>query len=256
MAKYAPGTFCWVDLGTPDLDGAIRFYTGVFGWEADRGGPEMMGYTVFRVSGHQVAGVGPLPSDDQPSMWLQYVATDDADATANRVVDAGGSVLVAPTEVAKFGQMAVCADPGGAAFGLWQAGEMTGAEVVAEPGSLGWTELTTRASAAAKEFYPQVFGWKVRDLSMPEVAYTVWELGDTPVAGMIEMDERWPAEMPAHWMLYFTVEDCDATVGKAERLGGVVSVPPSDIPAGRFAVLDDPYGAFFSVIDANPDYAP
>src|SRR4051812_5037615 len=73
--------------------------------------------------------------------------------------------------------------------------------------------------------------------------------GERPhLAGMVRMDEHWPAEVPAHWMIYFAVTDCDAAAVRAAELGGTVSVPPSDIPAGRFAVLGDPQGGFFSVI--------
>jgi predicted enzyme related to lactoylglutathione lyase len=55
--------------------------------------------------------------------------------------------------------------------------------------------------------------------------------------------------MPPHWMPYFQVEDCDAAAANAAKLGGTVCVPPTDIPSiGRFAVLQDPTGATFSVI--------
>jgi hypothetical protein len=69
---------------------------------------------------------------------------------------------------------------------------------------------------------------------------------------MMPMDESWPAAVPAHWMVYFAVDDTDATAAKAAELGGQVSVPPTDIPPGRFAVLNDPQGAVFSVLKMNP----
>jgi hypothetical protein len=56
-----------------------------------------------------------------------------------------------------------------------------------------------------------------------------------------------PAEVPAHWLAYFGTADCDATVDKATGLGAASMVGPTDIPAGRFAVLADPVGAMFAV---------
>jgi predicted enzyme related to lactoylglutathione lyase len=53
-------------------------------------------------------------------------------------------------------------------------------------------------------------------------------------------------------MVYFAVEDTDAAAGRAVELGGTVSVPPTDIEPGRFAVLGDPQGAVFSVLALAP----
>ena len=54
---------------------------------------------------------------------------------------------------------------------------------------------------------------------------------------------------PPNWGVYVTVDDVDATAGKAEELGGKILVPPTDIPnVGRFSVLQDPQGAVISAI--------
>jgi uncharacterized protein len=73
-------------------------------------------------------------------------------------------------------------------------------------------------------------------------------VGDRGVAGMVDMRGRVPDEVPAHWLAYFAVEDCDAAVATARANGGSVFVPPMDIPPGRFSVLADPHGAIFAVI--------
>jgi predicted enzyme related to lactoylglutathione lyase len=83
---------------------------------------------------------------------------------------------------------------------------------------------------------------------MGGASYTEWKLGDKTIAGMMTMPDMVPAEVPAHWLVYFGVADTDATVAKATELGATTIVPPTDIPPGRFAVLTDPDGATFAVI--------
>jgi hypothetical protein len=192
--------------------------------------------------------------EGQPTAWSTYMGTDDADAVAARVEAAGGKVLVAPFDVMDQGRMAVFLDATGAPFSVWQPMAMPGAELFNEPGSLSWNELTTRDPEAAKAFYGAVFGWTANDQEGP-YPYTVWQLGDRQVGGMMPMvGDEWPADLPAHWMVYFAVAvavavaDYDTGAARAAELGGAVSVPPTDLPTGRFAVLNDPQGAFLPVI--------
>ena len=242
---FAPGTPMWVDLGSPDLEASKAFYGGLFGWEADTmPAPEAGGYTMFMLNGKMVAGVGPLGDPNQPPAWSTYVATDNADATAQAVREAGGQVIVEPTDVLDAGRMAIFTDPTGAFFGVWQPGKHKGAEIVNEPGSFSWNELETRDLGAAKRFYHQVFGWDGESSD----SYTEWKLNGKSVGGAMVMTDQFPPNVPPHWLTYFTVEDCDATVGKAQELGGRVLMPPMDIEPGRFAVLSDPQGAAFAVI--------
>lgn len=250
MSKLAPGTPCWVDLGTPDLEDAKRFYTGLFGWTADVSPePEAGGYTLFRKGENTVAGAGPLVDEGQPPAWSTYISTEDADAVAQRVEAAGGQILMAPFDVMDQGRMAVFLDQSGAPFSIWQPMAMPGADLFNEPGSLSWNELTTRDPEGSKSFYNRVFGWDSDDQDLGPITYTTFRLGDQQIAGMMPMvGDEWPADLPPHWMVYFGVEDADATAARAAELRGAVSVPPSDIPQGRFAVLNDPQGTVFTVI--------
>jgi hypothetical protein len=253
MTTLPPGTPNWVDLGTPDLDAAKRFYAELFGWTPHVSPePEAGGYTIFTKGAKAVAGAGPLFTEAQPAAWSTYVATDDADAVATRVEAAGGKVLISPFDVMDQGRMGVFLDQSGAAFSVWQPMKMPGAEVFNEPGALSWNELTTRDPDGSKAFYGSVFGWEPQDQPIGPGTYTVWKLNGREIGGMMPMigDER-PADLPPHWMVYFAVEDADATAGRAAELGGAVPVPPSDLPQGRFAVLGDPQGAHFSVIKLN-----
>lgn len=97
-----------------------------------------------------VAGISSQPSGAPANaVWSTYIAVDDADDAADGVRAAGGSVLSAPFDVFDAGRMAVCADPQGARFSLWQAGRHTGAQVVNAPGSWNWSDLHTRDVVAA-----------------------------------------------------------------------------------------------------------
>lgn len=253
-SSYEPGTPCWVDLGAPDLDAAIDFYAGLFGWEVPElpDSEQMGGYRRAKMGGADVCGLMPL-QENQPPAWTSYVSVADADATAAAVGDAGGTVIAEPMDVMDLGRLALFTDPEGAFFGIWQPGTFPGAERVNEPGTLGWNELESRDPGVAKAFYGQVFGWGFEDHDMGEMTYTEWQLNGKTVAGMADIRGRVPDDVPAHWMTYFGSEDADASVAKVKELGGHVMFGPVDIPAGRFAMVADPWGAGFAVMKPSEE---
>jgi uncharacterized protein len=243
----------WFDLGTTDLAAAREFYSRLFGWTTEVSDePETGGYTNFHKDGQLVAGAGQVTEPGRPTAWTVYIASDEVATLPDRVEAAGGTTLMPPMDILGYGRMAIFADPAGAVIGAWQGGSHRGAELVDEPGSVVWSELATRKVAESKAFYRAVFGWQPEDRPSGPAAYTTFKLRDEEVAGMIPMvGEQWPAEMPAHWMIYFRVTDCDAVAVRAEQLGGQATVPPMEIPPGRFAVLSDPQGGTFSVISMS-----
>jgi predicted enzyme related to lactoylglutathione lyase len=250
--SYLAGTPTWVDLGTPDIDATTEFYGGLFGWKANETGEDHGGYVRYALHGADVAGAAPLMSEAQPIAWTSYFAVDDADATAARISDAGGQVIAAPMDVMDLGRMGVFVDPTGAAFGIWQAGTFAGAGLVNEPGAFTWNELLTRNAPASIDFYHAAFGLTSKASAGTEVPYTELQVDGASVAGLMDISgPQWPAEMPPQWVVYFDVADCEVACAKAQELGGTVVVPPTDIPIGRFAVLIDPQGASFSIIQMN-----
>jgi uncharacterized protein len=255
--SYEPGTPSWVDLSTPDVDASARFYGALFGWEAEAAGPpeETGGYAMFNLDGRRVAGVGPIMQEGQPPVWSTYVSTDDADAAVARAQQAGGAVMVEPMDVMDAGRMAFVSHQAGGIVGLWQPAGTIGAELVNEPGTLNWNELHTRDVNGAKAFYAALFGWKADDQPFGDMTYTVLNLGDRAIAGLMPMPPGVPDEVPAYWLAYFGVVDCDAAVAKAQEFGGNVIAPAMDVEGiGRLAVLTDPHGATFAVIAAvQPD---
>ncbi len=245
VATYAPGVPMWVDLASPDLEASKKFYTKLFGWDAYTT-PDAAagGYTLFRLNGKDVAGVGPLQNPQQPPAWSVYIATDNADATAKLVKEAGGQVVVAPFDVPKAGRMAVFQDPTGAFFSVWQAGEHKGAGIVNEPNSWTWNELNTKDIAKAKPFYQRIFGWGAKT-NPGDQPYTEWQVKGRSIAGGMEALQP---NVPPHWNTYFAVRNTDAAMKKATELGGKVLMGPMDTPQGPFAALRDPHGAMFAVI--------
>ena len=115
-------------------------------------------------------------------------------------------------------------------------------------GAVSWSELITRDPGAAKSFYGKLFGWTFEDAPMENMTYTVFKVNGEETGGIMATPAETP-DMPPNWGLYITVDDVDATAEKATGLGATVCVPPRDIPAvGRFCVLQDPQGAFISII--------
>ena len=105
-----------------------------------------------------------------------------------------------------------------------------------------------------KQFYGAVFGWSFEDQDMGDMGtYTILKVGDASVGGMADISGRVPDEVPAHWLVYFTVEDTDGVVEKAKAGGGQVSFGPVDIPVGRFAIVVDPFGAVFAVMQPTEE---
>ena len=204
---------------------------------------------------HVAAGSPPPPSGEGvPPHWTTYLASDDADATAAKIREAGGTLFMDPFDVFDAGRMTVAQDPTGAVFGVWQAGEHIGAELANEPGTLNWNECRTTDPETAAAFYERVFGYEIDVQSIGEgQEYRVIKVGGRGVGGIAELGPRLQG-MPPHWSTVFTVADTDESVARAEELGGERLLDPVDIPeVGRFAVLRDPVGAAFGVLSLAPE---
>ncbi len=246
---WPAGTPCWVDLATPDVEAALRFYGELFGWHfAEAEG----GYHVAELRDRAVAAIGPKQADEQPTVWTTYLASTDVDATAEKVTAAGGAVLLAPSDVGDSGRLAIAVDPTGGAFGVWQAGKHNGFALANENGTVVWNELVTRDYAAAKDFYADVFGYIYTEIGGGGFQYSTIEVGGNTVGGLGALPDDTPAGVPAHWRTYFVVADADASLSRAEGLGGRVLRPADDMPYGRWGDAADPQGASFALIRPGP----
>lgn len=256
--RYVTGAPNWIDVGTPDIEGASSFYGGLFGWQFQPGGPETGGYGLFQLDGRTTAGGMQTTEEQGPPSWTVYFQTPDADATAKAAEQAHGAVLVQPMDVLDMGRMAILADKAGVGFGLWQPGTNKGLDVMNEPGTLCWLELYTTDVPAAAGFYNTTLGMETFALDFYGGTYTTFSPAgqgeDAMFGGVVDKaDDPAEADAPAYWLPYFEVTDTDATVTRAQELGGTVRVPATDLPdIGRIAKLTDPYGARFAVIKSAP----
>ncbi|MEP6819935.1 MAG: VOC family protein [bacterium] len=259
--KYAPGTFCWVELGTTDSEAAKKFYTGLFGWTPDDRlvGPGMV-YTMLNLDGKNTGALYQMEPEKLaqgvPPHWLSYVLVTSADESAAKAKELGATLLAGPFDVTTVGRMAVIQDPTGAVFALWQAGTHQGAGVVNVANSFCWNELMTTDTTRDGEFYTGLFGWGKDTQNFGPLEYTMFSNNERPAGGMLQITPDM-GPIPPNWLVYFAVDDCDAKTQKATELGGSVMQQPDDIPnIGRFSILTDPQGAAFALIKLeNPEAA-
>jgi uncharacterized protein len=258
-SEYAPGEFCWVDLATTDVDGATKFYGELLGVEAEAapGDPEETGgYGFFTKSGQMVAGFGPTQQEGQPSAWSSYVKVDNADATTEKAKEAGGQVVFGPIDIPnESGRMAVLQDPTGAFISINQQQNHPGAQLVNEPGTWNWNNLMTRDMDAAKDFYGKVFGWSATHSEGAPDFVWMWQVDGQRwpegLGGLMEMGSEMPSDVPPYWQVYLMVENADEAIETTKRSGGRLIFGPQAIPSGRIAVLIDPQGAAFSIIEPD-----
>ncbi|MFE4703294.1 VOC family protein [Streptomyces sp. NPDC056738] len=254
-SPYKPGTPCWIDLMVPDQRAALDFYCDLFGWQGEVGPPETGGYAVCTLKGRPVAGImkamnpdGTVPDPLPPTAWTTYLSTDNIDATVKSATDAGGTVMMGPTDVMDLGRMAVITDPTGAAVGLWQPGTFDGAGIANEHGALIWNELLTADPQAASAFYSSILPVTTPRSEIPGVEGVIeFQVDGRAVGGMTDLAQLPPGVTP-RWQTYFQVDHVDEAQAAAVRAGATVLTPAFDMAVGRMAVLSDPQGGAFAVI--------
>lgn len=245
-----PGTPCWVDLWTTDVEGSRRFYSQLFGWDALEPSPDFGGYWMFQRGGAPIAGgmgsMGDLTADNT---WKPYFRTDDIDSTLKTAEAAGATIQGGAMPVADLGVQAVLVDPTGATFGLWQPGTFQGFSVVGEQGTPSWFELHTRDHPAAVAFYREVFGYEITPMADTDEFryYTFRTPGSAEDLGGLMDSSSWLPEGRAHWDVYWHVDDAKEAVEKLLSLGGSVKHGPDNTPYGVLVLATDPAGADFKL---------
>lgn len=260
------GTPIWFDNPTSDREAGKQFYTAVFGWGWFEFTTDELGtYSIGTLNGRHVAAL----VDDQytsrapdgPKMWRTYFLCDDVETTAAKCVDLGGTVLRGKQTHGDLGDSIECATSEGAAFILWAGSDTLAGRATREIGTPRWPEYYTRDLDGTLRLFQDALGIEFKPTELPvdgtgETTYTyriMTDSGGVAVGGMFLMEEGWE-ELPCHMMVYFSVESCDETAKLVSDNGGRVCVPPYDMPFGRFAVLEDPQGITFSVLQLDPDW--
>jgi uncharacterized protein len=252
---YTPGTFSWTDLATTDQEGAKAFYNGLFGWKSeDLPVGDGVYYSMQQLRGKNVAAIAPQPEQQRdagvPPSWNSYVTVESADAAVERAQELGGAAHAPAFDVMTAGRMAVLQDPQGAYFMVWEPRETIGAGIVTEPGALVWNELHTPDIDGAKTFYGGLFGWTNMPFPDSPEPYFAVRVGDRANGGITTAQP--PGSHP-YWLVYFGTADIDASIAKAEELGGSILLAPIDIGIARIAVVADPQGAAFALYDGQLD---
>jgi uncharacterized protein len=244
------GEPCWIQLSTDDVDTAISFYGGLYGWAVGEASEELGGYRMFLRGDEPVAGLVPA-ADGIASTWSVFLQSPDLSRTLERATASGGRVLVEPMQIADLGWSAEVVDPAGAAVGVWQPDTFPGFVTRAEEGAPAWFETLTTSYDDAVAFYRDAFGWDTHVMSdTAEFRYSTLGHNENARAGVMDASGFLGSE-PARWQFYVQVADTDETEAKAVAAGGQVVVAAEDTPYGRIATLEDPSGVRFSVL--GPD---
>jgi predicted enzyme related to lactoylglutathione lyase len=252
--SFPQGTPIWVDLQSSDQPGAAAFYRQLFDWDVPPATAETGGYSVATMRGVPVTAIGPLPEsfpEGSRSVWTTYFTVDDVTAAADAATAAGGSVLLPPGELAPGVQLSIVADPAGAVFGLWQK-EKDSPWLREEPGAVDWLELVEAGCESSFDFYENVLGVGTSQMAMGDGVYSLFDVGETSVAGAIE-----PATgIQPHWLVYFNVADLDAAVVRLTELGGMLLGERGAAPGvGRWVSVADPFGGGFALLEPEPEEA-
>ena len=265
---YPAGVTCWVDTEQPDLEAAAAFYAGLLGWTLTDVAPPGTGYSYLlaTLDGQDVAALAPVIGD-RPAAWNTYVAVDDTDAAAAAVPSLGGTVALPPTDAGPGGRWALCLDPFGAEFRLWQARRRLGAQLVNAPGAWNFSDLHTPDRERALTFYGSLFGWVTTELpggtgTMLQVPGYGDHLAATVDPGIHERQASAPAGFAdvigglvvddrPHWSVTFSVADRDDAAATAEKLGATV-LSSAESMWTRTACVRDPQGAEFTLSQFTP----
>ena len=242
----------WMDLLSRDSDRAVRFYTELFGWQAESAGPEFGGYVTFSLDGKAVGGLMANPADSGvDDCWTPYLEVADASAAVDAARADGGEVLE-HEQLADMGIWFVLTDATGARVGGWQNFTHSGFEVVEGVGAPVWTELHARDYDRAVGFYESAFGWQPVVLSdTEEMRYTTLGEGADAVAGIWDASGDLAEIEASYWEVYLGVANANETAVRIAELGGAVLEQVVDSPYGRMAPAVNPTGARFSIMQVD-----
>ncbi|KSU65866.1 VOC family protein [Arthrobacter sp. NIO-1057] len=239
---------CWVDLFTSDLDGAIEFYSRLFGWENQSVGHSRPDhYQQAQLDGQPVCGLVANDAEGSvPDAWMTYLRVADVHSAMFATKLHGGQRYLKPVVMPGQGTMALIGDPAGAGVGLWQGFAPQDSEKSRGHGHRIWNELHTKHFEIVARFYREALGWELSPVAdSAEFRYSTLGQGAQAAAGLYDVAGHDTTE---GWRTYFAVNNTDESAALAQELGGSVINEPHDSFFGRTAMLADPGGAEFAVI--------
>ncbi|MEX2506794.1 MAG: VOC family protein, partial [Pseudohongiellaceae bacterium] len=250
------GEFIWYELMTRDPDAAKAFYDDVVGWtvgEPPPGGD--MDYRMIAAGDGYAGGVLGLTDDmcehGARPVWLGYIGVDDVDATAAKLREIGGSVLMPAKDIPNVGRIAMVADPQGVPFYIMRGAVEGGTSFAFKPmadGHCSWNELTTTNQDGAVSFYGQLFGWESNE-AMPMGEPGDYRFLDHHGIRIGAVMPRMSDSDSPIWTYYFHVPDINAATAKTEARGGKVLSGPHEVPGGEHIMVGaDPEGVMFALV--------
>ncbi len=241
------GKFVWFEVMSDDPEKAQRFYTDLFGWGVQEMDMDAGPYTAFTVGDRPVGGF--LPAQEGQTGWLSYLSVGDVDKAVTATEKRGGQVLKPAFDVPGVGRVAVVSEPSGAVFALFTGTGDDPADGPQGAGDIHWNELWTADPSRAAAFFQDAYGFEGETMPMPAGDYVVLNKKAVGRAGVAHIP---PAHGPSHFLQYVRVDDCDATLQRAQQLGGKAVGDVQKVPGvGRFSVVEDPTGTRIGVI--TPD---
>ena len=251
--EHHVGKVIFVQLVTPDLAAAKRFYGGLFGWTFRDVGGDGIDYAEAMLDGRAVAGLVQRdvpPGEHRQPAWLSFIAVRDADAAKDLAVQRGAKLLFGPRSIPDRGREAVLADPQGAVFALLASSSGDPPDLLAEPGEWIWSSLITSDPDTDAAFYQTLFDYEVFELSADAGAEHLLLATDNYARASVNpLPASRPNEHP-HWLNFVRVADAVAASAKVQELGGRVLVTPRvDRHGGKIAVVADPQGAPFGLLE-------
>jgi predicted enzyme related to lactoylglutathione lyase len=233
---HAPGSPIWIDASVPTAVqrlALIDFYSSVFGWKFELGGPETGFYSIAYKESAPILGIGEQAGGD--GRWITYFSTDDIEAMAGRVKAFGGHVFLGPLNVMTLGRMAQATDSTGAVHGLWQPNTFNGFGVMGEVNSIGWFDHVSENQHESATYYTSVLGEEIGLHAQGDML--VLTRGEEWFASLSFGDS---GETPPQWMPVFIVNSLDETKHVVRQLGGKIVVEKMDVPGSVIAIFQDP----------------
>ncbi|MGA8865257.1 MAG: VOC family protein [Gallionella sp.] len=251
--EHHAGKVIFVELVTPDLSAAKQFYAGLFGWTFRDIQADKSEYAEASLDGHPVAGLVqrdiPAGKHRQPA-WLGFIAVSDVDATKTIALQNGAKVLFEPHNIPDRGREAVFADPQGAVFAVLASSSGDPPDVLAAPGEWIWSALITTDPDKDAAFYQKLFDYEVYEVPSDKGAQHLMLVSDNYARASVN---SLPANKPnirPHWLNFVRVSDTAIMAAKVVALGGRVLVEPRvDRDGGKIAVVADPLGAPFGLLE-------
>jgi uncharacterized protein len=251
--EHHSGKVIFAELVTPDVAASERFYGGLFGWTFRDIQAGSRKYAEASLGGHPVAGLfhKDLPEGQhrQPA-WLTYLSVRDVDAATKIAVERGAKVLFEPRTIPDRGREAVFADPQGAVFAALNSSSGDPPDVLAAPGDWIWSSLITSDPKTDAAFYQALFDYVVFDLPASPGAQHLMLASDNYARASVNTLPGNGPDFHPYWLNYIRVQDAVQIAAKVVTLGGRVLVEPrADRHGGMIAVVADPQGAPFGLLE-------